>query len=428
MAGKPWTPEELKILVACWIQGNQTNEQIASQLPGRTPRSCESKIDKMIADGELNPLERGKLSKELLADKIFRILRDNPLSMEQLCNRLDLAPAPIRSALLDMEEYQGYKLISVAGRVSIPTGNKPIIAPKFDSVLADEGHELALGFNSDLHSTSIYSQPTSHVEFIQWAHEVHHVKHFFNPGDTFEGFYGYKGQKEEVIHEAWPESRDMAWRAVDRQVAFANMYYPKIDGVEYYNLGGNHDWWHIAYTGRDGNWLLCQRRDDMHYLGYDSASVPITDRAHLRLTHPTGGVPYAKSYRLQKSTEAQAIEALQEAIRKEESPLVSIHVAGHLHIAVFLPTMPVVAAHVGTFQAQTSYLKRKYLMPDLGGVVMKLTVGDDGRVGSVQYIWRPYMEIKNDWAAWGLPDFKEGPRQPDPIETIFSFEEDPKPK
>jgi hypothetical protein len=188
-------------------------------------------------------------------------------------------------------------------------------------------------------------------------------------------------------------------------------------------LGGNHDYWHVVRTGKDGLRMLCDRREDMVYLGYDACGVPVTDKAHVRLVHPSGGTAYAKSYRLQKFQESQAIEALQEAIREEESPIITMIVMGHLHQAIYLPTMPMIGLMPGGFEGQTNYLKRKGLVPDIGGTVLKLHVDDSGKVKIVTHIWMPFLETKDDWKEWPLPDVMELDFEPDEFDVLFSVED-----
>jgi hypothetical protein len=143
----------------------------------------------------------------------------------------------------------------------------------------------------------------------------------------------------------------------------------------------------------------------------------------MRMWHPTGGVAYAKSYKVQKAIESEGIEALNEAIRKEESPHVSIIAAGHWHINGWVPSHPLYGGSVGCFEGQTNYLKRKSLSPDIGGVIMRLVFGDDGRVQHIGYDWIPCNEIKDDHKNWPIPEIEELNFDQEDLDILFELDE-----
>jgi len=103
--------------------------------------------------------------------------------------------------------------------------------------------------------------------------------------------------------------------------------------------------------------------------------------------HPDGGTPYARSYRLQK---------IIEQLSPENKP--NILVAGHLHIEAILPMYRnVLGIQLPCFQAQTPYLARKGLYPELGAWILEFGVDDKGMT-DVLYKHIPfYIPIKNDY-------------------------------
>jgi hypothetical protein len=115
-------------------------------------------------------------------------------------------------------------------------------------------------------------------------------------------------------------------------------------------------------------------------------------------------------------------EAMQEAINQEEVPITTMLIAGHLHIAVFLPSLPIMGLHPGCYEAQSNYLKKKGLFPDLGGTILQLRLGDNGRVKWVNYIFIPALEIKDDWKNWPLPPMEDTDYDVDDLDALYSVE------
>ena len=84
--------------------------------------------------------------------------------------------------------------------------------------------------------------------------------------------------------------------------------------------------------------------------------------------HPDGGVAYARSYRQQKIIEQLA---------PEKKP--HILLIGHYHIENILPQYRnVYSILLPCFQAQTPYLRRKGLNPEVGAVIMEITPDSKG--------------------------------------------------
>jgi hypothetical protein len=353
---------------------------------------------------------------------LYRYLRDQPRSLRQLCDKFDLAPKHIRAMLTEMKET-GYNVVEAKAGAIIPTKSFPKIEAPDISVADMVGRET---FNilaiADNHSGSDKSQPTGMNKVIKYAVEEFGVKHIFHLGDFVSGIYGYKGHDIDLITAARPISRKLAHLATERQVQMADSHIPQIQGVDYHMIGGNHDWWHVVATGLDPLRMLCERRPDIKYMGYDVAKVPLTDKTYMRMWHPTGGVAYAKSYKMQKAIESEGVESLREAIRKEESPHVSIILSGHLHIAAWVPDHPLYGGIVGCFEGQTNYLKRKALSPNIGGVIMRLVFNDDGRVQHVGYDWIHAEEIKDDWKNFPVPEMDELNFDHEDLDTIFELE------
>lgn len=416
-----WTREEedhlSDLLMNENLSWNDIREMmLAEGYEDRGERAYQSKAYRMSKEAPPEP--------ETLEDlhyNMYRYLRDEPRSLRQICDKFDKSPKFVRNVLTEMQGI-GFNVIEAKAGAIIPTKAFPKVQLPDVSIADMLGDEVNILLIGDNHSGSNKSQPTQMNRTIQYAAEEFGVTKVFHHGDFTAGIYGYRGQEQDLIPAARPVSRKMGHLATARQVDMADCHLPKIPGLKYYMIGGNHDWWHVVNTGLDPLRMLCDRRSDIRYLGYDMAKIPLTDKTYMRMWHPTGGVAYAKSYKVQKAIEAEGLEALKQAISKEESPHVSIITAGHWHINGWVPSSPMYGGSVGCFEGQTNYLKRKALAPDIGGVIMQLRFGDDGRITDIGYRWIPCTEIKDDWNNWPVPEIEELDFDQEDLEVIFEIE------
>lgn len=353
---------------------------------------------------------------------IFTYIRDEPKSLEEISNRFDRSPKHVLTKLEAMEE-SGYLIVRADHGFAVKTITRPRAKKPDVSIAELMGREFTIAIASDLHAASRHCQPTFYNQFIKYAVEEYGVRHIFNPGDTFSGMYGYRGQDEDLIPSCRPMSRKKAWAAVNAQVELADMYIPKYDDVLYYNLGGNHDYFITKTTGMDAVKLLCDRRDDMIYGGYDVWGVPLTEHSYVRLWHPSGGVSYARSYRVQKGMEALAYEALRESMAQELPPYVSILMTGHLHLTAYVPDPPLFGMLCGTFEGQTNYMKQKNLVPHIAGIILEIKLDANDKIAQVGYTPRFSEEVKDDWKNWPVPEQIIHTYEPDQLDILFSATE-----
>lgn len=350
--------------------------------------------------------------------QMFTWLKDTPVSLAELSRRMDRSEATVLRVIEEMEAA-GYAISRSERQVAINTLEVPkaVYAPA--RTLADEvGHDIVFGVISDTHAGSIASQPSAIRSFVDIAQNEYGVQHIVVPGDVTAGVNGYRGQELDLVPAIRPAGRDTA-RTTQGQIWLADSYLPHRDGLKWLVLGGNHDWWHVVNSGIDAVAQLARLRDDMVYLGYDVADVPLTDRISMRLWHPSGGVPYALSYRLQKGVEAFSFQEMLESIMTDAPLKIRLLLAGHLHVEGKFQRGAVVAAQCGCFEGSTNYLKRKGLFPQIGGAIFRLRVTDSGLLQRVEYTFIPYMEVENDWANFATPPQSEVVEEPDVVETLF---------
>lgn len=331
-------------------------------------------------------------------DRLFRFIKDEPHSLTEIADHLDRGPSYIEG-LIDQMLDAGYNISRETGRLLASTsrparGNDPV------KTVADEaGMDFTFGVISDIHSGSKHQQISAMNSFIDVGRHEYGVRHWLVPGDLTAGRRVYRGQEKEVY----------ALEPDDQQDAL-NKTFPIHADSEYYVIGGNHDWSHVKNNGVDVVYRFCRQHDNVHYLGYHQADVPLTDRVRARMWHPSGGVPYAKSYRTQKGFDALLPDAFEQAILSGESPYTWFLLVGHLHVADYLPGLIVNGAICGCWEGQTGYLKEKGLRPEIGGWIFRVRVTDAGLIHRVEPIWVGHREIHQDYLNYpDLLDYGERP-------------------
>ena len=429
MADLPWNTEADQQLVKkakefTDEEGHIDWDRVSKDFPARTGKACESRWYKLEHSLTVPSINRDPTFQDL-----FDELRDNPRTLEEISNEFDRSPRYIQEKLEEMES-KGYNLIISGGSFAVQTSTLPQAPPPPISI-ADlvNTKNFCIAIASDWHVGSQHSQPTRLNEFLKLATEEYGAKHVFIAGDVTDGAYVY-GQKhiDNLIPHVRPLNRNRVWQTAEAEVFLANTYAPRIEGVEYFVMGGNHDRSIITNSGKDPIRILCESRDDFHYGGYDVWSIHLTDKSYIRLVHPSGGVAYARSYKLQKAIESLAFEALREAMADELPPMTSLLIMGHYHLSNHTPEPPLHGILAACFQGQTDYLKAKNLTPHIGGIIIELQFEKYGKLSSVFHKPILVTEIEDDWKNWPVPNIEDPNLKSDNLDLIFSFTGDePKP-
>ena len=430
--GLPWN-KEADILLIKLVEIHTLDDKtvdfdkVQESFPARTVHACRSRWDR---------LKHGKVARkieDLVSEddrpsyqQLFEFLRDNTNNLEDIANKFDVSPKRIREKLDEME-IMGYALVIGKGSYAIITSTVPQVAPPEIRIADLQGKTFNIGVASDWQAGSKWAQPTALNQFIKYAYEEYDVRHMMVPGDPTDGAYVYGPRHiDNLIPQCRPQSRKHCWTTALAQVDLVDFYAPKMPGMMYYMMGGNHDRSLISNSGMDPIRMICERRDDMHYGGYDVWSIRLTEKSYVRLVHPTGGPAYARSYKLQKGIENLAFEALAEAMREEMPPMTSILVMAHYHLTNHAPEPPLHGVLAGCFQGQTPYLKVKNLKPHIAGLILEVEFSKYGKLSQVAD--RPifFDEIQRDWKNWPVPEIKDPDVRPDELGTLFHFDgEDP---
>lgn len=237
----------------------------------------------------------------------------------------------------------------------------------------------SLGLCSDPHMGSRFQQVSNLYNFYKVCEEME-VDAILNCGDISDGQKIYPGQEYEVFKHG-----------ADAQVEYIIEQYPDApSGVKTFLIGGNHDESHYTKGGgHDVVKAICDQRKDIQNIGMHQGTFSFGD-SRIKLMHPTGGVAYARSYKMQK---------IIEQMPPGEKP--DMLLLGHFHVTDFLMAYRgVMGFQLPCFQSQTPYLAKKGLYPEIGGVIVNIFWVDESPCNGIKRVtadWIPYRPVKEDW-------------------------------
>lgn len=341
---------------------------------------------------------------------ITALKRHKTLTLHQLSEILDRSESTVESVIAEMTN-RGFAITQDHRRVTLP--QRPVVDVE-PSPLFPNGNttDVALGIISDTHTGSKFEQVTAVHNFVHIAQEEYGVKHVLHAGDAFAGINVYRGQQSEIY----------AHTAEEQAEAVANNL-PRHKGLQYYLLGGNHDYSFYKLAGLDVRTLLESKgRDDITLLDYDVATLPLLPGIDARLWHPSGGPAYALSYRGQKYASQVGFDELMAVVLDEKpAPTIRPVVVGHFHTIFMFEQGPMTILGAGCFEGTNSYLKRKGLVPYIGGWILQCRFVD-GMLHRITPTLIRYREIEDDWKGWWL---KRQPKREatEVLEPIFSLKE-----
>lgn len=247
---------------------------------------------------------------------------------------------------------------------------------------------IRLGVLSDTHGGSNHEQLTALRTFYAYADgQVSHpdtgepigqaVDAFIHCGDWVQGADKMHLDQPYQVHA----------HGADQQTKYVIATYPRSvrPTVRTYGIGGNHDDSFLKDGGTNVVRTIAAARDDIEYIGQTGAYLSIGP-INLYVTHPSGGTPYAKSYRLQKFVEALPI-----------SRKIHLLLMGHLHSYALVQEHGVTAFLVPCFQSQYGWLAGKGLHPVIGGLIVDVWLTDAGEVARIRHELIRFQPVADDW-------------------------------
>lgn len=351
--------------------GYGSSRKIASVLRVRQTTVLET-ARKMGIDVRANTTQHstarpGPSDAELLTSLVALTRGHDPLTLEEVCNKLDASPKRVRE-LADKARTDGYDVHIDNGHV----GRKP---QRFDAPLEIapvENDWQIVGVISDTHLGSKYCLREQLRDFVRYAYDQG-VRQFLHPGDWLDGCYRHG--RFELTHVG-----------IDAQTDDLIEVLPELPGVTYHGIEGNHDNTFRDDVGLDvGRYIEGRFRDagrnDVRFYGSRGAMLRVRG-ALFELWHPRGSGAYAKSYKSQVK------------IRDSFGPWKpDVLLIGHYHTFNYTDERGIHAIMCPTFQGSgSSFGKSLGGTPAIGGLILSWRATKDGTIRDFNLTRRAYYE------------------------------------
>lgn len=281
------------------------------------------------------------------------------LSLEALCNDLDLTPKEAR-ALIDNAQKHGVIIEVAHDHLYIKPPEPSPNAPAVEIAPSGEGSLHRIGIFSDLHFGSKYCLRAQLARFMRDCYD-NGIRDFFCPGDLLEGCYR---------HAQW-ELSGTSWE--DQAMEMLETL-PILEGARIFFIDGNHDYTWTDRTGVESGRNLVRLaeqmgRTDLHFFGSRGALINYGG-TKIELWHPKKSNGYALSYQLQNKIRDTAPERLPHIL-----------LCGHTHQYVKFRRSNVWAFYCGTFQhGDAPYGRSLGGDVTMGGIVLEWVLETDGTV------------------------------------------------
>ncbi len=377
-----WTDKENARVLAL-IRKSRTHEDALQLVKEAFPTV---KVNSHTLQNRLYALGKGSISANLApplpvkgesAEDIRRVValsKGGNRTLEDLCNTLDTSPKRVE-ALLKEAQKRGF---AVALHASGTVGVRPAEPLAYErKVILPPGETQGFFITSDIHVGSTFFLKDQFQDFVQRQYDSG-LRTCLVPGDILDGCYR---------HSKWEETH----HGFQAQADYAAEVFPKLPGLQYIGITGNHDETFETDSGLSVVRSLVQvfrdrGRDDLSLLGARGAYVRLArpgERGVLvEMWHPCKGVAYALSYKMQKHIEGYA---------PGQKP--DILLVGHWHQQCYFTQRGVHAMSCGTWHGGLSpFGKSLGGAPAIGGWSVRFAQTKGGTVRELTPTWSAYYE------------------------------------
>ena len=297
--------------------------------------------------------------------------RKKRVRVDTLADALDVSPKRVREAIDELRKL-GYRIPELTdGAVELEK-----VAPS-----SDEPHKLPLellagdlvrfGVVSDTHlASNEEALPELHLAYDFFGEQE--ISTVLHAGDLVAGMGIFRGQNNEIKRHNYPD-----------QVDYACEHYPTRSGIVTHIIGGNHDLeGDFGRIGADPVQAVCNRREDMIYLGPYSSWLELANGGFVHLLHGKGGMSYAYSYKAQKIVEGYGQGRKPGAL-----------ILGHYHVQGNFSPRSVNTMFPACFEWQSvQFGARLGLRPTVGFHIVECRLADDGSLVEWTPRWFPFFE------------------------------------
>jgi predicted phosphodiesterase len=304
-------------------------------------------------------------------EKLVKLMKKGPIGFSELCDKLDLPPSKTRQ-LVDQAKEMGVMLHVEHNHVGMKSTETDVRVRQI-GVAPVVGQRQKIAVISDTHLGSKYCLREQLKEFIHYAY-AQGVREILHPGDVLDGIYRHG--IFEVSHTGLDDQTQDLFETL-----------PQLPGLTYHGITGNHDQTFTDQSGVDvghfiTNYFAKRGRKDFQFYGNRGAFLKVRG-AVVHLWHPRSGVPYARSYGIQKQIEKYTVV----------KP--NLLFTGHWHISCQLFERGVHAFACPTFQGGGSAFGKSIGgSPAIGGLIVSWDLTKDGTLRSLVSELRSYFEVE----------------------------------
>jgi hypothetical protein len=294
------------------------------------------------------------------------------IGFEMLCDKLGKPPAAVRK-LIEQAKSKGIRLDLGNNHVQL-SPHEQVRTVQDTLIMPTKGKRQMIGHISDLHLGSKYCLRSQLIDCVNHLYE-RGAREITCTGDMLDGCY--KHGVFELSHTGLEDQTQDLFETL-----------PKLPGLTYHAITGNHDHTFTELTGVNVGAFITgyfreRGRNDMTVYGDCGAFIEMHG-AVIELWHPLKSMGYAKSYQLQRHIEGYGAG---------EKP--HILVVGHWHQFCFVEHRGVFAVASPCFQASGSaFSKRLGGQPALGGMILTWEVAGEDTVRNFGVERRRYFEIE----------------------------------
>lgn len=288
--------------------------------------------------------------KELLNKLKYLIKKKRPL--EYICLELGLQEYEVFN-YVDIIQSQGY-IIDYVNDVFIMRRGQRKKEIKYN---LDDTTTTSLMFISDTHLGSRFDRLDLLNELYMQAEDLG-INTILHAGDITDGFYPNRPHYDE-------ETKVMGWC---QMLDYVLENYPHSDYIKTLFIGGNHDFCFQREFGRDIGEEISKQREDLIYLGDDSAEVDY-GKVKMRLFHGS---------RKLGCTKDQKMRTYLESLPEEKVP--QILLMGHYHNATYMKYKETHCFQVPALIDPTPYANRAGFINEKGAWIANLTINEEGDI------------------------------------------------
>ena len=274
--------------------------------------------------------------------KLINYLKE-PVTLDELVEKYGKAEDVLKE--IKTLRRKGYEIVK-DGEWYYFNGRKDEFS-EFNNYRLPEGKDFIIGVIGDTHIGSKYFREDFLNSFYEYA-KKQGIKHIIHAGDIIDGVSVYSTQTSQLANFT-----------IDDQVNKVIQDYPHL---KTYFILGNHD----MKQYQKGNSIhpgkvISSNRKDMKWIGDFYSRLQLgKSRIFIDVVHPSGGMAYALSYKMQKY-----IERLQSGNKP------NILLFGHYHTSFYMQYRNIHAFHVGCFQDTNDLTVRMGIQPAIGGWILE---------------------------------------------------------